>query len=577
MKKHLSVAAVALVVLVLVSSCKQEPLCDSGEWGLRMGSGGTIPAEQRRAVATQPSSPTLYDDLGHFHRAITTKSADAQKAFDQGLTLVYAFNHDESIRLFEEAAKADPEAAMPWFGIALANGPHINNPMLAPDRAEAAWKALDKARALAKGATEIEKDLIDALGARYSSKFDAERKPLDEAWAAAMRSLWKSHQDDADAGAIFAEAMMDLRPWDLWTHDGKPQPGTEEIVATLEAVLTMAPEHPGANHLMIHAVEASPTPETGLASANVLRTLVPGAGHLVHMPGHIDIRLGHYADASLANERAIEADRRSAARFPKAGFYRIYMAHNWQFLAFSSMMEGRYETAIKAARAMVAGVPREFLETQAAFIDGFYPIVLHVMIRFGKWEDVLKEPEFAKDLVISNAIRHYARGVALAALSRVEEAEAEQKAFAEAVKLVEADRPFGNNSAREVLGVPEHMLAAEIMFRKGNVDWALNQFRIAAATEDGLRYDEPPDWMQPVRHALGASLLTAKKYDVAEKVFREDLARFPENGWSLLGLSRALRGRGATAEAAEAQRRFDKAWSRADVRISSPCFCQKGE
>lgn len=521
-------------------------------------------------------APYLYDDLSRFHRAVTTHSEEAQRFFDQGLVLAWAFNHDEAIRAFGEAARIDPACAMAWWGIALANGPHINNPSLAPDHARAAWEALAKARAAAGGASATERTLIDALTYRYAEVASEDRHPLDETYADAMRTVWRAHPEDADVGTLFAEALMDLQPWDLWTQAGEPKLNTNEIVATLETVLALAPDHPGANHLYIHTIEASLHPEKALPSADRLRTLVPGAGHLVHMPAHIDLRLGHYAQASAANERAIEADKKHRALVPAQGFYHVYMVHNHQFLAFSSMMEGRSAVALEAAHAMVNSVPPAFIEAMGPFIDGLMPLVLHTELRFGRWEDVLREPEFPESLVIANATRHYARGVALAALGRLDEAEREETELAAATEKIDEKAIVGNNPAHLVMEVARNMLAGEIAFRRGRADESFALLRKAAELEDTLRYDEPPDWMMPVRHALGAALVQAKRYEEAERVYREDLRRFPDNGWSLFGLAQCLEAQGKNAEAREARGRFERAWSRADVTLKSSCFCQPG-
>jgi tetratricopeptide (TPR) repeat protein len=575
----------ALVVACLVTSaCNQGRQRPAGVELVGGPTGGAAPAMPPPAAGMAPAMPVVSSqgptdsadaDYGSWRRTISTKSAEAQQSFNRALVWTFAFNHDEAIRHYQQAAKQDPACPMPWWGIALVNGPHINNPTLSPDRAKAAWAALQEAKRLSAAASPVERDLIEALGKRYSEDPKAERRPFDEAYAAAMRACWQAHQDDADVGTLFAESLMDLHPWDLWTLDGKPKQVTEEVVATLEAVLTRWPNHPGANHLYIHAVEASPNPASALPSADLLNTLVPVAGHLVHMPSHIYIRVGRFADASKANERAIEVDERNSPTVPAAGFYRMYMAHNRHFLAFSSMMEGRSAAALAAARQMVARVPKEMIEQQGFVVDGMMNAVLHVMIRFGRWEDVLKEPEFPKTLPISAAIRHYARGIALTALGRLPEAETEQQALGEAIKLVPADRTIGNNPAHTVLGIPVRMLGAEIAFRKGKHDESFAAFREAIAIEDGLVYDEPPDWMQPVRHAFGASLLAAKRWDEAEKVFRQDLARFPGNGWALTGLARCLRAKGA-ADAAEVAAQVERAFERADVPIASPCFCQPG-
>lgn len=551
---HATIRALPILVILAAQSCRSTPT---------------------DAASATANSAFLYDDLGTHHRTIVTNSALAQRYFDQGLVLAFAFNHDEAIRSFREAARIDPSCAMAWWGVALANGPHINNPALDPEHARVAWEALGKARALVHGANLLERALIEALGQRYSSDPKAERGPLDRAYADAMRGVWRAHLRDADIGALFAEALMDLHPWDLWTHSGEPKEDTPEILETLESVLAFAPAHPLACHLYIHAIEASPQPEKALAAADRLRALVPGAGHLVHMPGHIDLRLGRYAEASAANVRAIEADQKHRLLFPAAGFYRVYMAHNHHFLSFASMMEGRSAEALAAAHDLVSGIPQEFIERSGPLVDGFMPSVLHALVRFGRWEDVLREPEFPAHLTVSKAMRHYSRGVALAALDRLELAEQEHTAFLAAFEKVD-DRTVGNNPARAVLEIAKNMLAGEIAFRRGHHDEALSLLREAALAEDALVYDEPPDWMMPVRHALGAALMEARRFEEAEKVFRDDLVRFPDNGWSLFGLARCLRERKADVESRAVEARLAKAWSRADVKLSSSCFCQPG-
>ncbi len=533
-----------------------------------------VPGDPRQGA--KPSTP-LFGNLGDHHRRITTGVKEAQRYFDQGLVLVFAFNHDEAIRSFRQAAALDPGCAMAWWGIALANGPHINNPAMDAEHSAAAWGALEKARSLAPAASATERALIEALSARYADPPPGDRRPLDEAYATAMRELWHAHPADADIGDLFAEAMMDLRPWDLWTPDRHPQPGTEEILATLEAVLALDARHPGANHLYIHTVEASPHPERGIAAADRLRGLVPGAGHLVHMPAHIYCRVGRWRDAADANVRAIEADRAYRRRVPEQGFYRIYMAHNHHFLAWAAMMEGRSEVAIGAAREMVAGIPPEFAETMAFFADGFMTITLEALMRFGRWEEILREPEPPAYLPITTAHWHFARAVALAALNRIEEAQAEQAAFAGAAAQVTDQMIVGNNPAKHVLAIADHLLAGELAYREGKIDEAVARLAAGAKLEDELRYDEAPDWIQPVRHTLGGVLLSAGRTAKAEAVYREDLARNPENGWSLYGLEQCLRARqadvAAQAEAREVEARFAKAWARADVTLHATCFC----
>ncbi len=515
-----------------------------------------------------------YDDLGSTHRTIATTSPHAQRAFDQGLILMWGFNHDEAIAAFEEAARLDPTAAMPWWGIALANGPHINNAALDPEHARAAWDALGEARARAKSADPLERELIEAVGARYSKDFNAPRPTLDQAYADAMRAVWRAHPGDADVGTWCAEALMDLHPWDLWTTDQKQKPYTQEILDVLERVLQIAPDHAGACHLYIHALEASPYPERAFPAAQRLASRVAGAGHLVHMPAHIDARLGRWHAACEANRRAIAADAKHAARFPRAGFYRIYMAHNHHFLAWASMMLGDKASALSAAHEMVAGVPQEFLEQMAPFVDGYMPVVVHVQVRFGLWDEILADPPFAAELKISNAVRHYARGTALTALGRVEEAASELRDFDALLATIEDTRPIGNNPALKVLEIPRALLAGELAFKRGETEAGLTSLREAVRLQSELVYDEAPDWMMPSRHTLGAALLEAKQFEEAESVFRADLVQYPNNGWSLFGLARALEGLGKAGQAKLASGAFVGAWTHADVKLSSPCFCQ---
>jgi tetratricopeptide (TPR) repeat protein len=516
----------------------------------------------------------LSGDLTKAGRTIRTDSREAQRAFDQGLLLMWAFNHDEAIAAFREAARLDPQAAMPWWGIALANGPHINNPALTPQRAEAAWQALGEARARLEHAAPVERELIEALGARCSADFAAPRPELDRAYADAMLAVWRAHKDDADIGAWCAEALLDLHPWDLWTVEQDPKPWTGEIVGILEHALALEPDHPGLCHLYIHALEAGREPERAFAAAQRLAKHASGAGHLIHMPAHIDARLGRWAEACAANRRAIEADERHTARFPRAGFYRLYMAHNHHFLAWASMMLGDKAGAQSAARAMIAGVPQEFVEQMAPLVDGYLPVDVHVAVRFGLWDEILARPAYPAELKVCNAVRHYARGTALTARSRLDEAEEELRQFDAVAATVEEARPIGNNPARTVLRIPRALLAGELEFRRGETDTGLENLREAVRLQAQLVYDEAPDWMMPARHTLGAALLVAKQFEEAESVFRADLVQYPNNGWSLFGLERALAGRGAGAEAAKAKEEFRRAWSHADVELTSPCFCQ---
>lgn len=505
---------------------------------------------------------------------VTTASKEAQAAFDRGLTLAYAFSHGAAEKEFREAARQDPALAMAWWGVALVNGPHINFPLVPEAKAKVAWEALGKAKERAAGASELERALIAALATRYADPQPEDRAPLDRAYAEAMRAVWKAHPKSADAATLFAEAAMDLRPWDLWTKERKPQPGTDEIVATLEEALRLDPRHPGASHLYVHAMEASARPARAAAAADTLRDLVPGASHLVHMPAHIDARLGRWDLALEANRKAAEADEAFRKAHPRPGFYAMYMAHNDHFYSWAATMQGKSAEAIRAARKMVAGVPEEFLKEYGPVADGYMVASAEALMRFGRWEEILKEPEPRAELPLSRALWRFTRAVALTALDRLPEAEKERAAFRAAAAKVPEGYTFGNNAAADLLAIAGHMLDGEMAAARGRFAEAERSLRAGIAVEDGLRYDEPPDWIQPVRHTLGAVLLRAGRPADAEKVYREDLERLPRNGWSLFGLGRALRLQEREAEAKEVERTFAAVWKNADVTLGSTCYCQ---
>jgi tetratricopeptide (TPR) repeat protein len=388
-----------------------------------------------------------------------------------------------------------------------------------------------------------------------------------------MAEVWRANPEDADVGTLYAESLMDLQPWDLWTKDGQPKGRALEIVALLEEVLAKAPEHPGALHLYIHATEASAHPDRAITVADRLRGLVPASGHLVHMPSHIDVLTGRWELAAVQNEKAIEADRRYRKKSPKQGFYSIYMAHNHHMLAFASMMEGRGEVAIRAARHVVADVPSDYGREQAALIDPYMAIPYETLTRFGRWDDMLKEPAPASYWPITTALWRFCRGVAYAAKGDIAGAEAEQTAFREAAAKVPHDALMAVSPAKTVLRTAEHMLAGELAYRQGRMDDACAELHEAVKAENELLYMEPPEWILPVRHALGAVLIETGRHAEAEQVYRDDLKKWPNNGWSLYGLAACLEARGATAEAAEVERQFEKAWARADTKIGSSCLC----
>jgi len=525
-----------------------------------------------RAGAEEPQVP-LFEGMGSHHRAATTSSTEAQRYFDQALTWMYAFNHDEAIRSFEEVARLDPECAIAWWGVALCHGPHINNPVVTEERSTAAWNAVQKALELREKSSTVERALIDAVSKRYAATPPADRRPLDEAYAAAMKEVWLAHRGDQDIGTLYAESLMDLQPWDLWTKEGRPKGRTEEILVVLEEVLKRSPANPGANHLYVHLVENSPFPEKGVPSADRLRAAVPAAGHLVHMPAHIDVQVGQWRKAAVANETAIEADRKYREISPRQDFYRLYMAHNHHFLSFAAMMQGRSELAIRAAREMVAGVPAEFAEKNAAMVDSYTIIVLEALMRFGKWDEVLAEPEPPVFFPVHAAFRRYARAAALAAKGDLDAAAQEQAAFVEALAKLPETATMAINPAHVALDIARRALEGELAFRRGDVDASVAALREACRIEDGLRYMEPPDWIQPVRHTLGAVLLSAGRHEEAEKAYREDLEAWPENGWSLFGLMKCLEARGKSDDAANVETRFRGVWADADVEIGTTCLC----
>ncbi|HJW33725.1 MAG TPA: hypothetical protein VJ505_10210 [Holophagaceae bacterium] len=515
-------------------------------------------------------------NLGRHHRKVSTKVAGAQKAFDQGLIWAYAFNHDEAVRAFQEAARLDPGLAMAWWGIALVNGPHINNPTLDEGHAKAAWEALAEAQKRASSASPVEQGLIAALAHRYALPSPGDRKALDEAYAQAMQSLMVTFPKDADVAALTAEALMDVRPWDQWTRAGEPQPGTKEILEALYRALKLAPDHPLALHLTIHATEGSPHPERGKAAADRLRMLVPDAGHLLHMPGHTYARIADWKGAAEANVRAMAADARYKARTPEIGFYGLYMVHDADFLAYTALMEGRKDVALAQTKAVVATFPLTWVVENAVFADSFQSRYWEGLKRFGMWEELLAQPAPDPRLPLSTAYWHALRGTAFAALGKVEEALREQAAFEEARVKVPEGFSWGSNAAGPVLQVAKAYLAGEIAFRQGKTEEAVARLGEAAKLEDALKYDEPPACVVPARHALGAVLLSAKRAQEAEAVYRADLKAYPGNYWSLLGLQQSLAAQGRQAEAAKAGRALKRAQARAEVQAETSCLCVKG-
>ncbi|HEY3197135.1 MAG TPA: tetratricopeptide repeat protein [Nitrospirales bacterium] len=528
-----------------------------------LGSFSCAAPEKHEPKARAVSEP-LFDNLGSLQHPITTRDPLAQKYFDQGMRLIFAFNHEEAIRSFEQAARLDPDAAMAYWGIALALGPNINAPMQREQKPRA-YEAIQKARAHASHVTPRERDYIDALTVRYSLSSDADRSELDRIYANAMRAHSKKHPEDPDAAALFAESLMDLRPWDFWTNEGRPQPGTAEIVEVLEGVLIRHPNHPGACHYYIHAVEASRHPERALPCAQRLPALMPGAGHLVHMPAHIYIRVGMYEEAVERNIHAVATDRHYLEGRTLSGGYPLgYYPHNIHFLGMALTMQGRSEEAIKASRDLMGAVSLDAIRA-APNMESFLPTPLFALARFGRWEEILREPAPAPDLSYTTALWHYARGLAFTAKGQLDQANVELRQLEANAKMERVDRIVGNNRAKTVLDIAKHVLSGNINARAGKLDEAIAHFKEAVRLQDQLRYYEPPDWYYPVRESLGTLLLLAGRPADAEAVFREDLRRTPENPWSLFGLGRSLRAQKADTEAAAIEDRFRLAWRRADI------------
>ncbi|MCA8952475.1 MAG: hypothetical protein KDE27_23390 [Planctomycetes bacterium] len=536
------------------------------------------PATDESPAFPAPSTTDarLYDGFDNYRHPVATASAEAQAYVDQGMQWLFGFNHDEAIRSFHRAAAIDPELALPWWGIAFANGINVNKPAMSAQQAEDAFAATREALARRDRATAVERALIDAIAERYVRPRPADSKPLEQAYADAMQQAWRDHPDDADVGALYAESLMDLQPWDYWTREGEPKGRILEITAVLERVMAIAPDHPGALHLYIHAVEASQHPERAEAAADRLARLVPGSSHLSHMPSHIYGRVGRYADAADANARAVAADRRYLPHAPEQDYYGLYISHNLHFLAYAAMMEGRFDTALQAAREMETEVPETFMARYPQIADGWASALPHVLVRFGKWQQILALPDYPEDRPISRAMRRYARSIANSALGRTEAATAEIAAFEAEAARVPTGWAIGFNPAHAVFPLARKMMHGELAFRLGEHDRAFALLREGAELEDELLYNEPPSWLQPTRHALGALLMAAGRYAEAEVAYLADLEHNPKNGWSLLGLENARRalGRTETVDALAAQRAA--AWSRADVRPTSSCYCETG-
>ena len=545
-----------------------------------------------------------YYDLGIYGWPITTKDSNAQLWFNRGMAWCYGFNHEEAIVCFERALEHDPSCAMAHWGIAYANGPNYNKPWEAfddEDKRNSLERALAASAAavnVAAGSTDIEQALIGALSKRYpSSPAEEDFGPWNDAYANAMRDVHKAHSDDIDLCALFAEAIMNRTPWQLWDLvTGEPAEGADTLealdvleTAFRELAAKGANRHPGLLHMYIHLMEMSPHPERALKAGDTLVDLIPDAGHLVHMPTHINVLCGHYHNVVARNSIAIVADRKFLERAGPMNFYSAYRCHNYHFKVYGAMFLGQYAPAMEAAEEMIQTLPSDLLKTgsppMADWLEGFVPIKQHVLIRFGKWRVILEQPlpEDQELYCVTTAMMRYARTVAFASMDAVDAAEVERDAFLAARDWVPESRMLFNNTCLDILAVAEAMMTGEVEYRRGNYDAAFEHLHQAVELDDTLPYDEPWGWMQPTRHALGALLMEQGRLDDAEAVYRADLGldgtlrracQHPDNVWSLHGLHECLTRRGESVEAAHVKQRLDMAVARSDVPIKASCFCR---
>lgn len=516
----------------------------------------------------------LFDGLGTFHRKITTRSPLAQKYFDQGMRLLWAFNHDEATRSFAKAAKIDPSCASCYWGVALTLGPNYNMPMMSSARGRVGWEALRKARSNARRATPVERALIAAVAKRYRGMEEVDpsnSKPLLGAYVEAMRAVAAKYPNDLDVQTMYAEGLMNTNPWKLWNEDGTANPGTDQIVSTLRSVLEKDPNHPGANHYYIHAVEASQHPDLAIRSAEVLNGMMPSAGHLEHMPAHILQRVGRYEEAAEANRKGAAADLAYIKATAPPDYYPMYLIHNFQFLGSAAGMEGRRAEAITALKKARAHIPDDLLfgmpglDWSASFVyDGY--------VKFGMWDEMLAEPAPSPRLPGATISYLQSRASALAAKGRIDEAKAELAKSAQAISAVPEEATQGNNQAKPLYDVGQLKAEARIAGAEQRRDEAVRLLAEAVSLEDKLAYNEPSDMIFPTRHLLGAGLLAAGRPGEAEAVYREDLRRNPKNGWAYFGLSQALAAQKRDAEAAAARGQFEQAWQRADIQLASGAF-----
>ncbi|MBL7845246.1 MAG: hypothetical protein JNK44_15385 [Cyclobacteriaceae bacterium] len=577
MKKTLFALGVASLLLVFVATHHYPSLVTSKQ---QINAGivplislcGTPGARTILALmdTTRQIAPLL-ENLGTYGMKVSTDNERAQKFFNQGINLYYGFNHFEAFRSFKEVARLDPDCAMAYWGQALSLGPNINLPM-DPADTETVYKAVQKSLALLDKASPKERALINALAKRYTAEALEDRKPLDEAYSNAMEAVVNQYPDDLDVLTLYAESLMDLHPWDYWKA-GQAQPWTPQIVELIASVISKRTDHPGANHLNIHILEASPEPERATESADRLRNLVPGAGHLVHMPSHIYIRVGRYLDGVEANERAVKTDEEYIAQCNVQSIYPLfYYPHNYHFLLACAQMAGLNKKSADAANALNKNIPVEMMNVpDLVTLQHWYTMPWYNMVRFGKWDDILKITEPVDSFKYVKSVWHYARGMAFVRKNKMAEAKAELASL----KILIED-PFmemtiaGFNSFRSVLGIGRNVLEAEIEAQQKNYNRAVQLLTEAINVEDNLLYQEPPDWYHPVRQILGSILLEAKNPIEAEKRFREDLTFYKNNGWSLYGLYQSLEVQGKKSEAAQVKKDYEKAFAKSELKLKTP-------
>lgn len=561
-----------LAFVAFLSSCGKKP-AESMQTSVPTAlCASPTPSSALKVVDTTRQIAPLLTNLGDYGFRISTSNDEAQNFFNQGLNLYYGFNHLEAYRSFREAARLDPSCAMCWWGQALSLGPNINAAM-DPSDAGVVYKAVRRAQVNASGATPVEQGLIDAIAKRYTEEAPADRSPLDQAYADAMRSLTAKFPHVGEVTTLTAEALMDLHPWDYWLPSGDPQLWTTEILVLIDKVIARSPKHPGANHLNIHIREASTNPEKAMASADLLRDLVPGSGHLVHMPSHIYIRTGRYADGILANQKAVIADEDYISTCRAQGIYPLsYYPHNYHFYWACAQMSGRGDLALEVSRKLVSKMAVNLMGTPDWIgLQHYYVTPWYSMVRFGQWDELDKEAKPADSLKYSLAIWHYAKGMSAVRQSNVDEAATHLKELQHIAgdATLENQKIWGINSFAQVLGIASKALEGELLAAQKDYAGSIAALELALTREEELLYQEPPDWYFPVRETLGLVLLQSGNPKEAEKRFREDLAKYPENGWSLSGLYRALKAQKRNKEADAVKIRFEKAFADADASLKT--------